>query len=145
MGADETVHPDRADAIGDRGDPAGADLVYELTGRPDALDDAIAAAGYDGRVVVGSWYGSKRIDADLGGFFHRGRVDLVSSQVSTIAPEHRGRWTKPRRIEAAWDHLRRVDTDRLVTHRVPFERAPEAYRKLDERPENTLQVVLLFE
>jgi len=30
---------------------AGADLVYELSGEPQALDQAIRAAGFDGRVV----------------------------------------------------------------------------------------------
>ncbi len=32
----------------------GADLVYEHSGSPAALDDAIALAGFDGRIVVGS-------------------------------------------------------------------------------------------
>jgi 2-desacetyl-2-hydroxyethyl bacteriochlorophyllide A dehydrogenase len=145
MGADETLHPDRTDTLADRGDPSGTDLVYELTGCPDVLDSAIDVAGYDGRVVVGSWYGSRRADVALGEFFHRGRIDLVSSQVSTISPEHRGRWTKSRRIDVAWEHLQRIDTDRLVTHRMPFERAPDAYRELDERPETALQIVFQFE
>ncbi|MCX7706665.1 MAG: oxidoreductase, partial [Anaerolineae bacterium] len=40
-----------------RGDRAyaGADLVYELSGNPAALDDAIALAGFNGRIVIGSW------------------------------------------------------------------------------------------
>ncbi|WP_423750687.1 zinc-dependent alcohol dehydrogenase [Salinirarus marinus] len=145
MGADETFHPDRMDDVGERGDPPGVDLVYELTGCPAVLNDAIDAVGYDGRVVVGSWYGRKRADVALGEFFHRGRVDVVSSQVSTLAPDHRGRWTKSRRIQTAWEYLRRIETDRVVTHRLPFERAPDAYRELDESPDNALQVILQFE
>jgi threonine dehydrogenase-like Zn-dependent dehydrogenase len=145
LGADEALTPESAAEVGERGDPPGADLVYEVSGRPSTLDDAIDATGYDGRIVVGSWYGRKRAETDLGGFFHRNRIDISSSQVSTLAPELRGRWTKARRIEAAWDRLRDLETDRLVTHRVPFADAPEAYRLLDDGPENALQVLLTYD
>ncbi len=43
------------------------DLTYELSGNPDALDGAIAATGYDGRVIVGSWYGTKPTTLDSAG------------------------------------------------------------------------------
>jgi threonine dehydrogenase-like Zn-dependent dehydrogenase len=130
--------------VGERGDPPGADLAYELSGRPTTLDDAIDAVGYDGRIVGGSWYGRKRAETDFGGFFHRNRIDVSSSQVSTLAPDLRGRWTKERRLGTAWERLRDVTTERLVTHRVAFEDAPEAYRLLDGGPENALQVLLTY-
>jgi len=145
LGADETLTPEAASRIGTRGDPPGADLAYELSGRPTTLDDAVEAVGYDGRIVVGSWYGRKRAETDLGGFFHRNRIDISSSQVSTLAPALRGRWTKARRLETAWERLRSVSTERLVTHRIDFEDAPEAYRLLDDGPENALQVLLTYE
>jgi len=145
LGADETLTPERASEVGERGHPAGADLAYELSGQPSTLDDAIDAVGYDGRIVVGSWYGRKRAEADLGGFFHRNRIDISSSQVSTLDPDLRGRWTKERRIDTAWERLRDVPTERLVTHRLPFEDAGEAYRLLDGGPENALQILLTYE
>jgi len=144
LGADETLTPAEATMVGERGDPAGADLAFELSGQPATLDDAIDAVGYDGRIVVGSWYGRKRAEADLGGFFHRNRVDISSSQVSTLAPALRGRWTKARRLGVAWERLREVATERLVTHRIDFESAPEAYRLLDDGPKNALQVLLTY-
>jgi 2-desacetyl-2-hydroxyethyl bacteriochlorophyllide A dehydrogenase len=145
LGADETLRPAEAARIGDRGGPPGADLAYELSGSPATLDDAIDAVGYDGRIVVGSWYGRKRAETDLGGFFHRNRIDVSSSQVSTLAPDLRGRWTKERRLDVAWDRLRELSTDRLVTHRIGLGNAAEAYRLLDDGPENALQVLLTFE
>jgi len=145
LGADETLRPDAAAQVGERGDPAGADLVYELSGSPETLDDAVDAVGYDGRIIVGSWYGRKRAETDLGGFFHRNRIDVSSSQVSTLAPELRGRWTKERRMETAWDRLRELPTERLITHRIGVENATEAYQLLDDGPENALQVLLTFE
>lgn len=124
--------------------PTRADLTYELSGDPAALDAAIETTGYGGRVVVGSWYGTKRADLSLDGRFHRSRIRLVSSQVSTIAPERRGRWTKARRIETAWRWLEALDVDPLVTHRFPVTDAADAYELLDERPDDAVQVLLTY-
>lgn len=139
FGADEAVAPEAFRA----GEPA--DLVFELSGCPEALDDALDAVGYDGRVVVGSWYGSKRYPLDLGGRFHRDRIDLVSSQVSTISPGLRGRWSKGRRRETAMGFLRDLDVESLVTDRFPIEEAETAYRQLDRSPDATLQVFLTYD
>lgn len=119
-----------------------ADLCFELSGAPAALDSAIALCGYAGRIVIGSWYGTRRAPLDLGGRFHRSRIQLVSSQVSTLSPDLLARWDIPRRLAVAWEMLRAVRPAQLITHRIPFARAAEAYRMLDERPEDALQVVL---
>jgi threonine dehydrogenase-like Zn-dependent dehydrogenase len=124
--------------------PGGADLCYELSGSPAALNQAIALTGFDGRVVVGSWYGRKRVSLDLGGRFHRSRIRLISSQVSNLAPELTGRWDKPRRFALAWQMLELIRPARFITQRVPIQEAPEAYRLLDESPEQTIQVVLEY-
>jgi 2-desacetyl-2-hydroxyethyl bacteriochlorophyllide A dehydrogenase len=122
----------------------GFDLVYELSGNPSALNDAIAATRFSGRVVIGSWYGAKRAPIDLGGAFHRSRIKLISSQVSTVAPELSARWDKSRRFGVAWDALARIQPERWITHRVPLGRAAEAYRLLDENPQETIQVLLTY-
>jgi 2-desacetyl-2-hydroxyethyl bacteriochlorophyllide A dehydrogenase len=122
----------------------GADLTYELSGNPGALDQAIAATGFNGRVVVGSWYGQKRANVDLGGRFHRSRVRLISSQVSTIAPEWSGRWTKSRRLDLAWQMLQQVKPAQLITHRFPINQASQAYVLLDQHPEKAIQVMLTY-
>jgi 2-desacetyl-2-hydroxyethyl bacteriochlorophyllide A dehydrogenase len=123
----------------------GADLVFELSGNTQALHQAIAAAGFGGRVVIGSWYGEKRVELNLGGRFHRSRIRLISSQVSTIAPEWKERWDKKRRLQVSWRMIERIKPAWLITHRFPFDRAAEAYRLLDKNPEETMQVVLTYE
>lgn len=144
VGADRAVTPSQTDTLFADREPAGADLAYELSGRPAALDDAIGVVGYDGRVIVGSWYGDKRAPLALGGQFHRNRITVESSQVSTLAPRDRGRWTKHRRLETALDTLQTARLGDLVTHRVPFEDAPDAYRAIDGTAD-TLQVLLSYE
>ncbi|MFW6002946.1 MAG: zinc-dependent alcohol dehydrogenase [Halanaeroarchaeum sp.] len=146
FGADRAVAPDDVGSELDLdGDPAGADLVYELSGNPSALEDALDVTGYDTRVIVGSWYGTKRAHLDLGADFHRDRVSIESSQVSTLAPDSRGRFTRDRRAAVALDRLRTMDTASLITHRVPFTDAPSAYSMLDRRPETAIQVLLTYE
>jgi threonine dehydrogenase-like Zn-dependent dehydrogenase len=125
--------------------PDRADLSYELSGAPDALNQAIAITGYNGRVVIGSWYGGKRADLDLGGHFHRSRIRLISSQVSTIAPDLRGRWTKARRFNLAWEMIKKIQPSRFITHRLPVERASEAYQLIDQKPEESVQVVFTYQ
>jgi len=124
--------------------PAGFDLTYELTGRPETLNDAIACTRFAGRVVIGSWYGEKRAPIDLGGTFHRSRIKLISSQVSTIAPELSARWDKSRRFEVAWEALKRIRPETWITHRFPLSQAAEAYRLLDQKPEETIQVLFAY-
>jgi threonine dehydrogenase-like Zn-dependent dehydrogenase len=121
----------------------GADLSLEVSGSPAALDDAIALTRFSGRVVIGSWYGEKRATLDLGGSFHRSRLRLISSQVSSIAPELSSRWDKARRFEAARQALRRIQPQKWITHRFRIEQAAEAYGLLDENSKETIQV--LFE
>jgi threonine dehydrogenase-like Zn-dependent dehydrogenase len=151
LGAHASLDPEGPDALAhlhaclhDESAPAGADLTYELSGNPGALDQAIAATGFNGRVVIGSWYGQKRAPLNLGGRFHRSRIHLISSQVSTIAPQWTGRWTKPRRLQVAWQMLQQVRPAQLITHRFPIAEAGAAYALLDRHPEEALQVLLTY-
>jgi len=124
--------------------PSTFDLVYELTGSPAALNTAIEHTAFSGRIVIGSWYGQKRAEIDLGGSFHRSRIKLISSQVSTISPELSGRWDKSRRFEVAWKALERIQPQKWITHRFSLDDAAEAYQLLDENPQETIQVVFEY-
>ena len=122
----------------------GADLTFELSGNPTALNDAIALTSFSGRIVIGSWYGEKPAEVMLGGSFHRSRIKLISSQVSTIAPELEGRWTKARRFKAAWNALERIKPEKWITHRFAIDEAAAAYHLLDGSPQETIQVLLTY-
>ena len=138
----DPADPDCFDALGGiHGQGGEADLVYELSGNPAGLSLALSLVCYSGRVVIGSWYGTRKVDLDLGSFFHRGRVSFTSSQVSSLAPELTGRWRKSRRIHLAWEMLRQVRPSAYITHRFPLSDAPLAYSLIDERPEETILVI----
>jgi len=93
-------------------------------------------------VVEASWYGSKRTSLELGASFHRRRLRLVSSQVSSVAAVLGPRWDKRRRLELALELLPALDPSRYITQRFPLQRAQEAFELLDRHPERVLQVVL---
>lgn len=118
-----------------------ADRVIEVSGNPKGLQTAVDAAGYDGRIVIGSWYGGKDVRLDLGPAFHRRRQHIISSQVSTLAPELRGRWTHDRRFHSAVDWLERNGHPEWVTHFFRLDDAQDAYRLIDSQ-EDSLQIVL---
>lgn len=151
LGAEEAIDPSGAggpdllrEVLADAGELRGVDLIYELSGEPSALDAAVSAAGFDSRIVVGSWYGTKPAALQLGGSFHRNRVRLISSQVSTVASHLHGRWTKARRLESAWQLLAKLPAEELISHQFPLEQAPAAYQLIDSGPEQTLQVILNY-
>jgi 2-desacetyl-2-hydroxyethyl bacteriochlorophyllide A dehydrogenase len=122
-----------------------SDLTYELSGRPEVLNQAIMITGFNGRIVLGSFYGSKKADIQLGSWFHRSRIKLISSQVSSIAPHWTGRWTKSRRLGLALKLIEEIAPENLITHRINFADADKAYRIINERPEEVLQVIFNYE
>jgi threonine dehydrogenase-like Zn-dependent dehydrogenase len=121
------------------------DLTFELSGSPSALNLALSLTAFSGRIIVGSWYGRKKASIDLGGAFHRSRIQLIASQVSTIAPALSGRWDKARRFKVAWEALKRIQPQKWITHRFPITEAQKAYHLLDEHPHETIQVIFEYE
>lgn len=121
------------------------DLAYEVSGNPQALNQAIEMVGYDGRVIIGSWYGTKTAALQLGNDFHRNHVRVSTSQVSTLSPQWRGRWTKARRLNVAWQMLSTFQKQLkdLITI-CSFDSAEKGYQQLDTAPESIIQLVLAY-
>ena len=145
LGATDTLDPaeiDHAQALLGEG---RADLTLELSGQPEALNLAIELTGFAGRIIIGSWYGRKSAQVDLGGRFHRSRIRLISSQVSTLTPALAARWSKQRRLDVAWSMLARVPVGDLITHAVPITAAAQAYALLDQHPEQAVQIIFTYE
>jgi len=136
---------DLAQRVRERTGGRGADVAIEASGAPAALGQALAVLAVQGTAVVASWYGTKPVALDLGSDFHRRRLRIISSQVGTIDPALSPRWTHERRRDLVCALLEELLLPGLVTHRVPFIRAAEAYRLIDTRPAEVLQVVLEYE
>lgn len=122
----------------------GADLTFELSGNPDALDMAMRLTGFEGRIVLGSWYGNKVVNAHFGEAFHRRRQRIIGSQVSSISPSLTGRWNKERRLRLSWEMMRRIRPSRLITHRFSVDDAADAYGLIDRGSGDAVQVLLEY-
>ncbi|OGO21252.1 MAG: hypothetical protein A2Y54_07740 [Chloroflexi bacterium RBG_16_51_16] len=122
----------------------GADLTIECTGNPVALNHAIRSTAYSGRVIIASWYGENSTPLDLGSTFHRSRIKLISSQVSTIAPELSGRWDKERRFNFAWKLLAEIKPGKWITHRFKQQDCAQAYELICDHPDESIQVILTY-
>ena len=143
-GADHAlgVDVDLVDAVLELTDGRGVDVAIEVSGSPAALQACIDAAAFAGTVVVASWYGTRDVSLSLGGHFHRRRLRLVSSQVSTLDPALAPRWDRARRTALVSALLEELPLHELITHRFPLDQAAAAYELLDRRAGECLQVVL---
>jgi NADPH:quinone reductase-like Zn-dependent oxidoreductase len=126
------IEPSRADlarALGvDFAPPDRAshncDLVVHASGSPRGLATALSLAGDEATVLEMSWYGAGDVAVPLGGAFHSRRLKLLSSQVGQVAPSHRPRWTRRRRLAAALDLLADPRLDALITPAIEFQELP---------------------
>ncbi len=110
-----------------------ADLVVHTSGQPAGLACALQLAGFEATVLELSWYGSRAVDVPLGQAFHARRLRLQSSQVGSVAPPQRARWTHQRRLALALDLLAQAPVlDRLVTHTASFAQLPQVLAQLGQ-------------
>ena len=130
------------DDVGDAVGPDGVGLVIEVSGNPAVLGAALGLLAHEGTALVASWYGTRDVSLPLGGAFHRRRLTIRSTQVSTIPARLSARWDRRRRQAETVALLGSLPLQTLATHTIPFEEAAEAYAAIDDRVEGVLHVAL---
>jgi len=141
----EAASPDQIeDLVADATEGMGIPLVVEASGRPEALASALELLAHEGVALVLSWYGTKPATLPLGGAFHRRRLTIRSSQVSTIPADLQSEWTVPRRREAARQLMTQLPLDTLATHEFPFADAADAFDAVDGGLEGLLHAALWY-
>lgn len=146
LGADLTLAPAATDAIKDMTGGKGADICIEVSGAAPALSDAIRSVAYASRVVAMGFYQGEVAGLRLGDEFHHNRIELISSQISGVAPAASHRWSKPRlwRTAVQLQHDGVLDLLPLITHTAPFREAPALFEQLDGGAPGMLQTMLVF-
>ena len=129
-----------AEATGGR----GADLVVEVSGNPDGLAGSLGLLAHEGTALVCSWYGTRPVPLPLGAAFHRRRLAIRGTQVSTIPAALGARWDRGRRAQLAWRLLRELPVAVLCTHEFPFEAAAEAYSHTDRKQDGLIHAALAY-
>ncbi|HET7855177.1 MAG TPA: zinc-binding alcohol dehydrogenase [Gaiellaceae bacterium] len=140
----EAVRPDALrDAVRAASGERGADVIVEATGNPDALGESLGLLATEGVALVASWYGAKPVTLPLGADFHRRRLEIRSSQVSTVGGRA-VRWNRRRRLETSRALLAELPLSLLSSHTFPLERVREAYAALDRGDDGVVHVALSY-
>lgn len=121
-----------------------ADVVFHASGAPEGLATSLRLAGFEAVVVELSWYGDRAVAAPLGEAFHSRRLTLMSSQVGTVSPARRARWSRERRLDLALTLLGDPAYDRLVTETCDFADLPVVMARLAEAPGGTLCQIVRY-
>jgi len=146
LGADVAVHPDDAvAAVMEASDGRGADVSIEASGAAAGLQLAIDVCGLEADVCVVGWYGSKQIPLVLAPQFYSQRLKLVSSSVLYAGSGLQPRWDLGRKLQTALDLLPSMHPEMMISHRIPFAKAPEAFELLDQHLDQTLAVILTYD
>jgi 2-desacetyl-2-hydroxyethyl bacteriochlorophyllide A dehydrogenase len=147
LGAVAALDPatdDVAEAVRAMTHDRGADVVIEMSGAYQALQEAARTVGYSSRVVASGFFQGDGVPLRLGEEFHHNRVAIVGSQISGVAPQLQHRWDELRMSQTVLDLTAEglLSLDPLVTHVLPDTDAPAAFQMLDHDPQDALQVVL---
>jgi threonine dehydrogenase-like Zn-dependent dehydrogenase len=126
-------------------DGHGTPVLVELSGAPVALEEGLGLLAHEGTALIGSWYGKKRVSLPLGSQFHRRRLTIRSSQVSSIPAALGGRWDVGRRRATARRLLGELPLHVLATSEFPFGDAAAAYAAVDRGGPGLLHAALRYE
>jgi 2-desacetyl-2-hydroxyethyl bacteriochlorophyllide A dehydrogenase len=110
--------------------PHEMDLVIHTSSSEAGLALALDIARFEATIVEASWYGDRKISVPLGGAFHSQRLKLISSQVGSVAPSHRDRFTHRQRMEEALQLLADDRFDALIGEAIPFSELPQHLPRL---------------
>lgn len=144
VGVDACPPGEAAERVAAETGGCGVPLVVEASGNPEALAGALPWLAHEGTALVASWYGSRPVSLPLGGEFHRRRLTIRSTQVSTIPAALSGRWTVARRRATVARLLGELPLRVLATHEFPLAEAPAAYAAIDRGDEGLLHAALWY-
>ena len=125
--------------------PPGLPLVVEASGNPQAVRLGLRSLAHEGALLVASWFGNREVAVPLGGDFHRRRLTIVSTQVSTIPARLAADWTIEKRRRAVIELMPELPLGALATHTFEFKDAPSAYDAVDQRVEGLIHAALAYD
>jgi 2-desacetyl-2-hydroxyethyl bacteriochlorophyllide A dehydrogenase len=123
----------------------GAAVFVEASGNPAALAEGLPLLAHEGTALVVSWYGTKPVPLPLGAEFHRRRLTIRSTQVSTIPARLAGEWSRERRRKVTVGLMGQLPLEALATHEFRFSDAKAAYQQADASQPGLLHAALCYE
>ena len=124
----------------------GVDVAIEGSGSYPALHEAIRSVHLGGLVVPLAYYMGEAKGLRLGEEWHFNRITMSSSRSISDPNRDHPMWHSERIKEVAFQLLRdgKVSVEGLVRPVVKFEDSAEAYRKIDENPEDMIKLGVVY-
>lgn len=147
-GADYVLDPNEVNiyqAVMEITKQKGVNVVIEATGNPKVFQIMFKLAGRLGRIIA---LGSPRGKTELNLYteLHKKGLSLIGAHGSVLPMEKSPNypWSQGESKNYILNLLSKgsLKVDKLVTHKVGFEKAPNAYKMLRESPEDVMGVIL---
>jgi threonine dehydrogenase-like Zn-dependent dehydrogenase len=124
----------------------GVDVAIETSGSVAALHQAIRATRFGGAICMISFYGRDATGLYLGDEFHVNQLQLISARSESLPLRDAPGWTLDRmvRLGLDWLAIGRINVNGIVTPIVSFEESVDAYRAIDEHPEQSIKLGIRF-
>lgn len=125
----------------------GVDVSIETSGSHRALHHAVRGTRLGGTIVPVAWYHGQATELRLGEEWHFNRHTLVSgARLESVPYRDAPRWD-PERLQATVLGMFAkglLSADGLLNPRVPLTQAAEAYRLIDEHPEQCVKLAVEY-
>lgn len=125
-----------------RTDGAGADVFFECIGKSDTIADAIDLTAPSGTVqMVGNPYGDIVLDKAVYWKILRNQLTVRGSWNSSFTHEESDDWHYALKRMAE----ERIDPERLITHRFPFEELRQGLLLMRDKREEYVKVMTILD
>jgi len=149
LGADTTLNPLRCDVSSEirTSCEKGTDVAIECSGSYSALHEAIRSVHHSGNVITLSFYQGEGVGLRLGEEWHHNRITMHSSMGGWGCPyKNYPLWNRKRAIHTVLELLqqKKLVVEPLLSKKIPFQHAAEAYELIDKYPEKVIKVALEY-
>ena len=121
-------------------DEYGADVIIDAVSTQEVLDACVKAVADRGRVVI---LGCPRTPIIFDAYFdiHVKGAKVIGANTENVEP---GQRIRDRALLMSLLSMGKLNVGKLISHRIPFERAQSAYEGLRDLPDDYLGVILQY-
>ena len=145
FGFEATEPPGLAGRVAALTNDRGVPLVIDASGNAAALAASLDLLAHEGTALVASWYGAKDVSLPLGRSFHRRRLTIRSTQVSTIPATMSREWTIELRRATVLKLMSELPLKRLATHEYGVRDVAAAFEAVDVAAGGLLHAALVYD
>jgi len=110
-------------------EPNSFTIAFNTAGNQASIETAFDTLTLEGKLIELSWYGTQKVNIELGSDFHIKRLKIISSQVSHIPTHMDKKWNYKTRKMEALELLQNPWFDRLPMTEIPFIKSPEFFNQ----------------